>query len=154
MHRNEKPVCRHFTRGYFTSNTAEYCWLKTKISNFSLQIPRRVSCSLPGFRNSILLLDLVALKSLNSICPLGKNNPGKYFSILCEQKSRRPETLTFNENTAPAAEGYPVAFKAALEIFHMFSSVLSYYPLNSCHRKKSLQCQWQKTEGQIVKLLV
>lgn len=156
MYRNEKPVCRHFTNGYFTSNTAEYCSLKPQISNFSLQIPRRVSCSFPDFRNSIFLLDLVALVSLKSICPSGKNNPGKYFFILCKHKSRGLETLTFNANMTPAAEGYPVAFKAALEIFHMSSSLLSCHPLNNWDRKKKkpLKCSWQKTKGQIVKLLV
>jgi len=54
------------------------------------------------------------LKSLKSICPLGKNNAGRYFPILPKQNSRKPEALTFNGNTAPGAEGCSVAFQAAL----------------------------------------
>lgn len=54
---------------------------------------------------------------------------------------------------APAAEGYPVAFTAALEIFHMFSSVLSCYPLNNWD-KKIAEVSDKKPKGQTVKLLV
>lgn len=44
-------------------------------------------------------------------------------------------------------KGYPVAFKAALEIFHMFSSILSYCPLNNCQKNNLWSVAGKKQKG-------
>lgn len=71
-------------------------------------------------------------------------------------QKNRPETLTFNRNRAPDAEGYQIAFKAAfLRYFIYFPRVLSYL---LCTKQwsfeKSSGVQLVRSKGQRVNVLL